>query len=440
MNTHFFPITKFKDGIIRFREWLALNGKNVIQPVLLRQFERFLPVVLAGMIVGAVLSIAMFRDIILSGALVFACVLFGALPLPGRSGGGRPGVFFAGSLSLFVLLLIGVMVFNYILNPLGIYPTSYFEPLVLNHDTTYRYKTNLYDSMNPPPEVVVLGSSRAFTVSPAYITEITGLSAFNASVHGGGVGDFIQFTRHMVDEGHPPRVIIVGLATELMVHKSRPSQQANAPASPKKKAKSDPSLAERLLGTDAYRSLNEFRADLSHNIDLVRQLAAWYQTEESIRQLKLEFNGRPRAFYRIDTDGLVHFKRPQLEKMVQANIADPLWGELFSRYDEVDKGALTVVKNLLALCRKNHIQVIFYLPPYQPQMLAIYDQQNFPRLKAEQLELLASLQDKYDFTVYDMTTVESFGGDETMFIDGVHPSEDASRLILDILLKDVPQE
>lgn len=412
-----------------------MSRVNVLQR--LRCFFHMVPVAL---IVGAGLNYGIYRDIVLSSAMVFVSVFISALPIPAPSSSGKPGAFIAQSISLLVLLLMGVMAFNYILNPLGIYPTSYFEPLVLNHDTTYRYKTNLYDNMSFPPEVVILGSSRSFTMPPAYITEVTGLLAFNASVHGGTLNDIIQFTRHMVDEGHPPRVIIVGLPTELMVHKHKENKQATTSAT-SKKSKPSPSLTERLLGADAYRSLNDFRADLSYNIDLARQLVSWYQTKESIRQLEMEFEGRPGAFYRIDQDGLVHFDaKVSLKQAVQGNIAEPMWGELFSRADEFNQGGVAAVKRLLNLCRKNHITVIFYLPPYQPQMLAVYEQQNLPRLKAEQLELFAALQDEYDFTVYDMTTVESFGGDETMFIDGVHPTEDAARLILDILLKDVPQE
>jgi hypothetical protein len=407
----------------------------------LRRSRWFLPIIPAVVIVGAVLSYVAFRNIALSGALVFACAFLGALPFPARSGGDRPGVFIARSLSLFVLLLVSVMAFNYILNPLGIYPTSYFQPVVLNHDTTYLFKTNLYDNMNPPPEIVVLGSSRSFTVPPAHITQVTGLPALNASVHGGSLSDFLQFTRHMVDEGHPPRVIIIGLSTELIVRKGRQQKQAAAPSTRKNKKVRTPSSTERILGTSTYRSINEFKADLSHDVDLVRQLVSWYQTEQSIRQLEKELKGRAARNYRFDKDGLTHFRtRRSLDKSVQYYIANEFWGGLFSTVDEIDPGGVDMLETLLELCRENDIKVIIYLPPWHPKMLAVYEQQNFPRLKAEYLDLLASLQDEYDLTVHDMTTVESFGGDETMFIDGVHPSEDAARLILDVVLKDVPQE
>jgi hypothetical protein len=417
---------------------------------LLRRFRQFLPVILAALIVGAVLSYVKFRDIALSGALVFASVFIGALPWPAPRSGGKPGVFVARCLSLVGLLLAGVMALNYILNPLGIYPTSYFEPLALERHTIYVYKADLYDDMNPPPEVVVLGSSRSFTVPPAYITQITGMPAFNASIPAGLLRDFLQFTRHTVDEGHPPRVIIIGLSTELITRRGNkqpkeitaPSgKKADKKADKKKKKAHTPGLAERLLGTSTYEDAEEFRADLSYNIDLARQLVSWYQTEQSIRMLEEELKGRPNANYRFDKDGLIHFhERLPLDQAVQSYIANRFWGKLFSTVNELGPGSIDTLETLLNLCRKNNIQVIIYLPPWHPQMLAVYEQQDFERLKAEYLDLLASLQDKYDFTVYDMTTVESFGGDETMFVDGVHPSEEAARLMLDIMLKDVPQE
>jgi len=61
------------------------------------------------------------------------------------------------------LLLFLVATLNSLVNPLGIYSTRLFEPLVLHSRTE---KMRLYRAAQPPPEFVVLGRSSSFTMSP----------------------------------------------------------------------------------------------------------------------------------------------------------------------------------------------------------------------------------------------------------------------------------
>src|SRR5262245_33156091 len=81
-----------------------------------------------------------------------------------------------------VPLLALVAGLNYLVNPLMIYSTRLFQPIVLHSRSE---KMLLYRAAEPPPEIVVLGSSTSFTMAPAFIRERTGRPAFNASLHGG---------------------------------------------------------------------------------------------------------------------------------------------------------------------------------------------------------------------------------------------------------------
>src|SRR5262245_62939179 len=74
----------------------------------------------------------------------------------------------------------------------------------------------LYRTAQPPPEMVVLGSSSSFTMSPAYISQRTGRPAFNASVHGGVPEDYLAFLRYMASIDKVPKVLIVPLSVELV--------------------------------------------------------------------------------------------------------------------------------------------------------------------------------------------------------------------------------
>lgn len=71
--------------------------------------------------------------------------------------------------------------------------------------------------LDETPDVILLGSSRAFTISPAYLKEKTQLSAFNMSVEGGRVGDFFIQLDYMLDAGIKPAVIIIELDIESLM-------------------------------------------------------------------------------------------------------------------------------------------------------------------------------------------------------------------------------
>ena len=58
---------------------------------------------------------------------------------------------------LAAALLLGLVgALNYVVNPLGIYSPRFFEPIALHSRSE---KMRLYRSAQPPPEIVVLGSS-----------------------------------------------------------------------------------------------------------------------------------------------------------------------------------------------------------------------------------------------------------------------------------------
>src|SRR6185295_7296351 len=110
------------------------------------------------------------------------------------------------------LVLLAVLTgLNVLVDPLDVHGTRLLEPIVLG---TRQTKLQLYRARQPRPEIVILGSSRAFRVDPAYVEERTGRSAFNAAVHAGSPRDFLAFAHCMAGEGSFPRTVVVGLGPE----------------------------------------------------------------------------------------------------------------------------------------------------------------------------------------------------------------------------------
>jgi hypothetical protein len=79
-------------------------------------------------------------------------------------------------------------------NPRGMYFSNRYRP----HELLLRdSKTAGHQQLSPPPDLVIMGSSRAFTLSPDDIHERTGLTAFNMSIEGGRIEDFLIQVRQM---------------------------------------------------------------------------------------------------------------------------------------------------------------------------------------------------------------------------------------------------
>ena len=74
------------------------------------------------------------------------------------------------------------------MHPLGMYfgsPYPSYQLLVRG------LKTDAYNQLNEAPDIAIMGSSRAFTLSPQYIHETLGYTAYNMAVEGGRIEDIL---------------------------------------------------------------------------------------------------------------------------------------------------------------------------------------------------------------------------------------------------------
>ncbi len=309
--------------------------------------------------------------------------------------------------------LVGLVAgLNYLVNPLGIYSPHFFEPIVLHSRTE---KMRLYRTAQPPPEIVVLGSSSSFTMSPPYIRERTGRPAFNASLHGGVPEDYLAFLRYIASLGKLPKLLIVPMAVELV----RP----NLPT-----------------GFEPHNPLEPYLAGGSRDpLDGLRWLLTLDQTGASLRVLAAESTGRPPSHYRFDADGWGHFVESDasLEKIVDSYMATKEWGPGLFSFRELDDTQISYFRRFLTLARRLGVKVIVYMPPLYPRAQAFYEREtNLPALRTKLLEHLHAWQaEGLIVAVHDFTHVEFFGGNASEFHDLAHPTAEASRRMLDLMLR-----
>ena len=88
--------------------------------------------------------------------------------------------FLRGLAARSVFLLAATVGLNLLIDPLGVYGSRLFEPIVLR---TRGAKLYLYEQTRPAPAIVILGSSRSFSVDPQYVEAKTSRKAFNAAVN-----------------------------------------------------------------------------------------------------------------------------------------------------------------------------------------------------------------------------------------------------------------
>jgi hypothetical protein len=72
-------------------------------------------------------------------------------------------------------------------------------------------KMNLYHSIDYQPDIIVLGSSRAYTISPQYIEQLTGYKAFNMALNFGSTLDTYYYASYVFahQNNHPPKLLLV---------------------------------------------------------------------------------------------------------------------------------------------------------------------------------------------------------------------------------------
>jgi hypothetical protein len=350
--------------------------------------------------------------VLLLGVLLFAFLFERAIRAAGDPPGHSAGWFLARVGLGGAFLLILVMGLNYVVNPLGIYPPRFFEPIVLHSRTE---KMRLFRVAQPPPQIVVLGSSSSFTMSPAYIQERTGRPAFNASLHGGVPEDYLAFLRYMASLHKLPKILIVPMSVELV----RP----NLPT-----------------GFEPHNSLQPYlEREQREVVEDLRWLLTLEQTRASLRLLVASYGGRPSTHYRFDADGWGHFAESDapLDKIVDAYMATKEWGPGLYAFRDLDEAQMSYFSQFLALARRLGVTVIVYVPPLYPRAAAFYEREtNLPALRASLLERLRAWQALgLIAAVHDFTRVESFGGNASDFHDLAHPTAEASRRMLDRILQ-----
>jgi len=271
------------------------------------------------------------------------------------------------------------------------------------------FKTDQLERLAHPPQLVVLGGSRAMRFDPNTIQRLTGLEAFNFAVQNMRPEDAYAITRYLFWRAPQVRLRCLWAVQVTTV--------ADTPLHPGLLAEG---RLTQFLPPELVASQRALGAKVA-----ARQVA--WSDEYSDRGYVI------RNYYDQDLDQGVSFATSMatyLKHMVP-KAADP------SPYEQTR--ARWYFERTLRLFNLHGVSPVIVIMPYHPLALAAFRAAGWQAKLDDFTSYLRELQRTYRFSLLDYTDIASFGGTETGFYDGAHITTRNADLILEAAVKDAPQ-
>lgn len=257
-------------------------------------------------------------------------------------------------------------------------------------------KVCLAERLARPPQLIVLGSSRAEKVEPSLVQSLTGLRTFNAAVSGGTPDDMWAYANflHSLPGAHAQRVLWFLDVESLAQKKTNPGLLA------------DPQLAPYLLSPPQVPppgsrrctvrttpgttfSASGFRAHDYHDTAMERGVSLQTSLARSLLQYRASYTG----------------------------------------YVDLVPTATHRFEQTVALINSWGVTPVVVLTPDQPQFVAGLGAP-WAHMHQKVVSYLSSLPATLKIDVIDATSISTFGGSPRAFYDGVHMKVSNVRLLV----------
>lgn len=327
-----------------------------------------------------------------------------------------------------VCVLALTVLLNLAVDPFSIYGSGIFEPYRIN---SYIEKAELFARFDPPPEALILGSSRTGSVDPEVVHELTGKICFNWSVPSAGVEVAYAIVRMAVeDHGAPIDTVIVAVDPDafnpaLWIH----PQALQA------------SMYSDYLGKSGSRPY--FKALLSSMF----RLLTIEQTTASMNVIRRELGDtsfEAQEIYRADGFALYLKNEADIEagiydldgKITERLTTYPNENPCITGRTVLSRVRMDLWVEFLDYCRGKEIQVYAYLPPSHPGFIELLKQLGAVENLNEISRFLETTSDEYGAIFRDYSDLSSIGGNVDQFYDEVHMRKANNDLLLIDLLSD----
>lgn len=280
-------------------------------------------------------------------------------------------------------------------------------------------KVDLLSKLASPPGLLIMGSSRAMRVDPAYLQQITGLSGFNCAVSSGSIADAWSFV-HLAHDLFP------GSTQHYLwfmdIEQLRATRVHHA-------IFEIPQLAQ-YIPTPFWYSLTPTPTPSA--TPLAAGAARAVTTPTPTPTVPATPTPSPSPTYGdeavFNPDGMeiwnmYDYWAPR-GRTLQRGLAFTYWK--FNKIYPNGFGGLRGVpkwflEHTLALMNSWGQTPVIVLTPYHPSLLRFITARGFEKRHQDVLNYFQTLKAKYSFVLLDYTSIKSFGGWKSGFYDGVHP-------------------
>ncbi len=324
--------------------------------------------------------------------------------------------------SLMVIVCSAVL--NLVIDPFDLYGLGLFPRTVMNH---YQIKLGLIQEFDPPPEALILGSSRAYALDPDVVEGTLGQRCFNFSVPSAKAETYYSILRLMLEEFDAPIDTIILAVDPETFHPTLPIQS---------EARYIEEYARYFVYNDAAQ------ATVWDRIALLPTLDQTTESFGSIHKLFQKSTGVKWMDYR--DDGYSTFT--QREQEISEGTFD-LQSRLDNRIGKYPERSLRLSdftglcevrqrywEDFIELCRENDITVYAFMPVEHPQLHEFMLELGADEIFNSVSEYLGGTL-AYEGWVYrDFTDIEEFDGDPDEFYDEIHLRPDNADRVLQSLM------
>lgn len=320
-------------------------------------------------------------------------------------------------LGSFLFLILEISALLLFIDPHARIGLHYFQPITFD---ARAIKAEFYEEQPAPPEVVVMGSSRAFTLSPVYIRQQTGYESFNFSVEGGRVGDFVVQLNFMQKSGYPPRVLIVDVNHNTMTKEYHNADLQPLALTPYMPASMRLSVFDSILHDVTSVQTISDSAYLFAATGGQGWIRGWFFQENGLGFRKDASHGQYVELLKYTINRRI--------KSMQCNSLDPSARAAFERF--------------LGQAQENGIGIILYQSPVHAEFYRVAREDNpsnFDLCRGLASEYFHSLVSAFPNVSYsDLLAYEpvAFMGEDGYY-DAYHLKPAASQLVVDALIPEI---
>ncbi|CAK7072840.1 hypothetical protein [Fusobacterium varium] len=337
--------------------------------------------------------------------------------------------FFKIIFSIFILMLL-IAIFNFIVDPGSKFKNKYNELgnysrnkniLVLSNIDERIFKKTLIENIEKKRDILILGSSRVMTIGTENFNKKL---VFNSGVSGADLGDIIALSNIYIKKIGFPKKILIGIDPWLFnknddkryisIFEEYNEFIKKLLKSEKNKIKEKNTKVEKLKYLIKFSTLK----DSLKNLNEIKQKETFIFLDKKITE---DEKGN---IYLNNDRSLEYSKKYKKENNGNWNT---YFGYQISNYRNLDYEKQKIFELFIDYCQNNSIEIIFFLPPYNPKH---YDY--IKKNRKEEYKIINKVE-KYIIEIAKKKNIKLVGkyNDKRLnqydFYDGVHMKKEKIR-------------